>query len=277
MKNEEETEDGIWYFAIASMINPISLRARDINPLVSFPAKIIDYSLRFRGTFGMAEAVSCKGSSFHGVVHKLSHADMAKLDAIEAAYNRKMAIVELYSGEKLDGWVYCSKEGVDGLPGGGEDSPPYQRYIEIIVEGCKHFGVDKEYIEHLQSLKSVPRKKPEEFKSFPVPPDVPKWTLQDVAKGDGKRDNPAYVTINGKVLQYKGPRDTFFGKMVLNTFVGGPFEPRYARNLYDPKYGIPQSLEEFKREHCAYIEDLIATHSFDLATVVAVIDQTYAD
>jgi hypothetical protein len=28
-----------------------------------------------------------------------------------------------------------------------------------------------------------------------------------------------------------------------------------ARNLYEPIYGTPERIEDFTREHCAYIED----------------------
>ena len=66
----------IWYFAIGAMMNPLSIRYRGINPLESIPAEIIDYKLGFFGDMGFASAIYHEGSSFHGVLHKLSNEDI---------------------------------------------------------------------------------------------------------------------------------------------------------------------------------------------------------
>lgn len=46
-----------WYFAIGSMMNPISLANRNIVPVESKPGELLDYKLYFFGNFGMAEAI----------------------------------------------------------------------------------------------------------------------------------------------------------------------------------------------------------------------------
>ena len=64
-------KDAIWYFAIGSMTNPISLESRNLFPIVSIPGEALDYKLYFYGGMGMAEALPELGSSFHGVLHKM--------------------------------------------------------------------------------------------------------------------------------------------------------------------------------------------------------------
>ena len=279
---EKEEHPALWYFAIASMMNPVSLSAREIVPIDSKPSEIIDYKLRFVGTAGMAEASYSPGSSFHGVAHKLTTADMQKLDSIESAYDRKPAIIQMYSGERVDGWVYSNKEGLSGLPKGNEDSLPSQRYIQIMVEGCQYFGIKKEYIDHLQSIKCVPRPSPADFANFHVPSDVPTWTMVEVVAGDGKDENPIYFSLNGKVIEYTGSRDGFVGSMMVNRYAGRSVDLMQARMLYDPKYGLPDTLEAMTREHAAYRESIIYSllhpkGGEENAKVVAIINQIYAD
>ena len=42
-------QDAIWYFAIGSMTNPISLETRNLSPFVSIPGEALDYKLYFYG------------------------------------------------------------------------------------------------------------------------------------------------------------------------------------------------------------------------------------
>lgn len=42
-------KDALWYFAIGSMINPVSLETRGLTPLVSVPGEALDYKLYFYG------------------------------------------------------------------------------------------------------------------------------------------------------------------------------------------------------------------------------------
>jgi len=47
-------EQNIWYFAIGSMINPTSLSSRNLRPIESKPAELLDYTIGFHGPGGMA-------------------------------------------------------------------------------------------------------------------------------------------------------------------------------------------------------------------------------
>ena len=72
-------DSSFWYFAIGSMMNPISIGNR-IETIESKPAELLDYKLYFFGNLGMAEAIPEEGMSFHGVAHRVTPDQMARLD-----------------------------------------------------------------------------------------------------------------------------------------------------------------------------------------------------
>ena len=94
-------------------------------------------------------------------------------------------------------------------------NPPPQRYVEIMIAGARHFGVNEDYIKKLETIPSKPRKVPADFLTFKVPDDVPNWTMDDVVKGDGLEGRPAYTHLNGKVLQEMGPLNEGMGAIFV--------------------------------------------------------------
>jgi hypothetical protein len=93
----------VWYFAIGSMINPTSLSARDLMPLASAPAELLDHAIVFGGKGGMASTVQTPGKSgCHGVLHLISAENMAKLDLIEHGYDRVHTVALLYDGRRVE-------------------------------------------------------------------------------------------------------------------------------------------------------------------------------
>ena len=81
-------QNAVWYFAIGSMTNPVSLETRNLEPFVSIPGEALDYKLYFYGNQGMAEAIPEVGKSFHGVLHKMSPENMVILDKMEADFQK---------------------------------------------------------------------------------------------------------------------------------------------------------------------------------------------
>ncbi len=268
------------YFAIGSMMNKVSLKGRELEPIESHPAIIQDFSLHFFGKSGMAEAVACEGGSFHGVLHKMTASDMEKLDKIEFTYDRSTATVKLYDGTVItDATVYVHKTSMDF---GDVHSPPSERYLDLLMDGCKQHGVEQSYIDWLKTHEVIPRRKPEEFVGFPLPEGLPTWTMEQVAAGDGKDGHPIYYAMNGKVREYIGPPGTFSHHVALSV-AGHHAELFICKMLYEPKYGMHDKIECFTREHCAYIEDFSATgatkgtNGEELYRVVALIEQQYVD
>lgn len=93
----------------------------------------------------MAEALPSEGDSFHGVLHELHAEDLQVLDRVEFTYDRQNCTVLLYSGETVIATVYVLKAGlreqflVNNLPS--------ERYMELLIEGCRHHGVDNSHIQ----------------------------------------------------------------------------------------------------------------------------------
>ena len=60
------------------------------------------------------------------------------------------------------------------------------------------------------------------------------------------------MALNGKVMRLEGGMVNLMRNHKLH---GRHAEPVFARMLYDVKYGAPERLELFTREHAAYLED----------------------
>ena len=278
LNNMTET---LWYFAIGSMTHPVSLKQRKLSPLQSFPAKIGGFRLEFITKQGFATAVADENSSFHGVLHEMTISEMEQLDTIEAGYDRVNAVAYLYDGTTRECCVYTAKAMLLTKPEFSVNLPPAERYLDIIIAGCKHHNVDQAHITFLESVERIPRKKPEEFLRISDVDDKPTWTMEQVAQGDGKNgDGPYYMVVNGKVREYIGPKDYLVFKMMTQFNIwGGHYDLWNGKLMYDPKYGECESIDDMLREHCQCIEDFHV--NFDKENgyfkTVAVVERRYRE
>lgn len=123
---------------------------------------------------------------------------MERLDKIELVYKRVEGKALMYDGTTVTATVY-TKTGNYGQ----ENNPPFQRYLDIMIEGAKHFKVHQKHIDLLKSHKRVPRPLPHEFKTFEEPAkDSPLMTYEkDVEPFDGKSSPTFRLAVNGKVIE----------------------------------------------------------------------------
>jgi len=268
-KEKEEGGGCVWYFAIGSMCNPISIANRDITVLASYPAQVLNYALKFFGMSGMAGAVYETGSSFHGVLHNMSSDDKLKLDQIEMGYDAVSCTVQLYDGTMNDTALIYVMNAEKLKESYGEkqqehNRPPTERYITIITEGCAHYGVDEEYIHYLKSLEYQPRKDPSHFETLPHDAEnLPTMTMADVEAADGKEGNPLYTTCNGKVLHHVGLPPMFVEKLQqykIHKQIHS-YEVWLHTFLYDPLYGVLKSQDDLTKLCAAATEDQIVVWS----------------
>ena len=63
---------------------------------------------------------------------------MKVLDSIEVVYDRIPAKAKLYDGTIVDCTVYADPSGIMDR---SMDKPPTERYIQIMTEGAKTYGV----------------------------------------------------------------------------------------------------------------------------------------
>mmetsp|Transcript_11058 Transcript_11058/g.18901 ORF Transcript_11058/g.18901 Transcript_11058/m.18901 type:complete len:290 (+) Transcript_11058:22-891(+) len=272
-----------YYFAIGAMMNPNSIKNRNIYPISSFPAELFDFELKFNGALGFADAIPSKGSSFHGVLHLVDAETMSRLDALEISYKRVDGQARLYDGTMVTATVYTK----DSFVSTQKDNPPQQRYLDLLIEGAKHFQLHEKQIKFLESHECVPRPQPHEFKSFgPAAEDAPLMSYEnDICPFNGRDTPNLRLAVNGKVLEIfvKNVEGTLFrNSMNFYRQFGQRVELTLSRILYDPKYGCPESLEECTREQSAYIEHILhqgseVNTSIDHWKVIGCILQEYKD
>lgn len=246
-------------------MDPVSMQQRGVVSSESVAGEIQDHKLHFFSKLGFAEALSVPGETFHGVLHCVEEAIMKQLDKSEVGYTRSPAKARRYdTNEIIDCYVYTRDPKQERGP--HVDSPPMQRYIEILISGAEHFGLDPNYIGFLKNHPRQPRTPPNEFKSVgAIPEGAPTITLDHFhemnAAATAGRNNlpPLYFTVNDKVLKCLGDReaDDFSKRIILPA--GGPvWDITLAKICFDMKYGAPDRLEDFTREHSAYVENLVA-------------------
>ena len=264
------------YFAIASMMNPISLRLRDLSPVTSRPAELLDYELGFFGGMGFAEAIPKKGCSFHGVVHTFTEKDMQHLDHLEGhLYIRTPATARLYDTTLISVTVYCRTPGASHEP---TTAQPQERYLDIMIEGAQHFGVKEEYVRMLQNIDREPRLSPDQFTSF-GPAPLFRMHHDEVMKNDGNDGRPFYITVNGKVIEVMDPtmeKTGMFRKMRAK-YNSPAVEEWFLKICYDPYYGVPECARECTKEMSAYVEHFCYRRFLGDGRVVGCIHQEYKD
>ena len=257
----------VWYFAIGSMINPVSLYLRDITPLISYPARCSNHKMLFRGIAGMADTEACPGAEFHGVVHLLSDEQMASLDALEMGYDRIIVNSIDYQGQSHLVHVYKMKTVHVAT------NLPSERYLDIIVKGCEFYKVQSEYIDRLKDEQAVvPRQQPHTFQSFTdIPSDV-FYSVEELAQHNGNDPSiPLWICVNGKILEYCGlpPVDhpdyelqkTTYSILRLR-FGGREAAHDMAKGLYEPLYKLPTNPDDLCEQHRASIEHEIYSRIF---------------
>ncbi|CAF1205105.1 unnamed protein product [Rotaria sp. Silwood1] len=260
----------IWYLAIGSMINPISLYLRDLTPVISYPAKCPNYRLVFRDC-GMADIQFCEDEEFHGVVHLLPIKQMFYLDQLEHMYKR--ITVDINDYQECSHHVYVYKMNLIGQ----EERPiniPSERYLDLIVKGCEHFGVNSVYINRLKYEQPViPRKLPTTYETINNIPDNIYYTDEDLLKHNGK--DPMFslwISVNGKILEYTGlpsndhpdyENQKQFYEFVLSHFAGREVTHAISKAWYEPMYKLPLDDDDLCDEHRALAEDMCVSWGLD--------------
>jgi hypothetical protein len=207
----------------------------------------------------MACAEPKEGASFHGVVHKVSEAQMKILDGIESIYGRVPSKAKLYDGSIVDCTVYSDPTGkIDR----SNDKPPTERYIQICTEGAASYGVKQEYIDWLKAHEQQPRKDLKDLNFYPLPENAPTMTMEEVKAGNGLDGAPIYYCLNNKVIEYSVPEGTKNRegnlKFARDKMAGRHGEVNLNKMLYDPKYGLPKdNIEDIDPEYRRYLEDMI--------------------
>ncbi len=145
----------IWNFAYGGNMSPgVLIERRGIRPAESVAGCLKDYRLVFntRG-FPWLEPVFANvepapGAAVHGVLHRLTPSQLARLDRYEGggwAYRHLELEVRAYDGRQIRARIYSACHVVP--PG-----RPSRRYLGHLLEGARHFDLDPGYVAVLEKI-----------------------------------------------------------------------------------------------------------------------------
>mmetsp|Transcript_31403 Transcript_31403/g.85204 ORF Transcript_31403/g.85204 Transcript_31403/m.85204 type:complete len:524 (-) Transcript_31403:101-1672(-) len=257
-----QLDQAVWYFATGSMMNHVLVQGRHLKPIKSMPAQLMDFKLQFLGQSGFAANVPEPGASTHGVLHLMPAESMKQINEEERGYDRVSGTATCCDGSTISCTVYVvnpknlSAEEAAKI---ADAKPPAERYIDRLVEGAVHYGCAPEFVAWLRERPRVPRKPADRLLSLDAKAVAATWSLGDLERhrGPGEGD-PWVIGLSGKVLQYVGPRGGK-AKTRLMSWSGEDVTLRLAREMYDPKYGMPQTPADISAELALVQEDKFIT------------------
>jgi len=253
------------------MMNKTSLSMRDLHPTKSRPACLKDFELIFGMKYGMAAAKQAAGQEIHGVVHRITKKELGILDKIETWYIREKVEIFAYEGlmprnsQGTEAYVYVfNPEFVRKDPDLFQEHPPNARYIEILIEGAKVHGVEKDYVSKtLESIQCIPRKTKSELKTLKQhkkerskePTILPSWSMEELKQKDDENPDTVVLALNQNILQLD-ISEPCAHREILQTNRGTQLAFVIAGTwIYEPKFGVPASYEDMSMDHCGAVED----------------------
>lgn len=96
---------------------------------------------------GMGNAVPCEGCELHGVLHKLSEDDFKKLfesEGEDTTYILKTVVAKTYDNREIEAKIFTKLDG-------NHPVPPSRRYMNLLIDGAKHYKLKTEYIKFLEN------------------------------------------------------------------------------------------------------------------------------
>ncbi|CAB9529747.1 expressed unknown protein [Seminavis robusta] len=200
---EENAPKEIFYFGYGPIVNDMVRKRRGIEVTELKPAYVPDYRLTF-SFGGTANIVRKTGFEVHGLLMKLkSPKDWDKLRGFEAGNAPRIRTVVPYGGDSTaetdSNSEDCHHNADDDffaapiaagamqaylieMPGDVEDTLldapierlPQERYLKLVANGMRKYGVDEDYItDHIEACPFIPNRKREDYFTFPVAKKVP--------------------------------------------------------------------------------------------------------
>jgi gamma-glutamylcyclotransferase (GGCT)/AIG2-like uncharacterized protein YtfP len=142
----------VWYFAYGSNMSREQVRHRAGEPAEEKTARLENFELNFnkiaRGGSGTAHIVAAEGRVVHGVLYRLTEAQLKKLDRFEGVpehYRRSEVNVLDADGKRIAAQVYLARKVRRGLK-------PERAYLQRILEGATEHELPDDYIEQLKKF-----------------------------------------------------------------------------------------------------------------------------
>ena len=160
-------KENVFLFSYGANMAKQTLLRRDLSPIISYPARIVDdtiaISFQHRSAFatlvktqGSVSSELCKSKPF-GVVHQMTFEDFQKVQETEIGYKicflKDVCLLE--TGQRVNCEAFVSSEWML-LP---QPMPPTHRYKHLLVSGIVENQFDKfggsDYVEWLLKVPSV--------------------------------------------------------------------------------------------------------------------------
>ncbi len=230
----------IRYFGYGSNMDMQSLRAKGVVPRVSTPGALPGWRLRFNvhhwfqheGGVGNICPTTEPGARVLGVVHECEEDALVRLDAVESVgvgYQRVELPIQTPAGT-VAAVAYV------GLPSYLDDRClPTRRYLNLLVRGAEHAGIDASYIAW---LRAHPVHQPQPAGPFVVPAGQHAgFTLASLA------EHPTHTGLDGAVFDMAGCR---WQHECLLGLLGGRDTTLFHLRRMDDSDGT-ESLDDVKR------------------------------
>ena len=152
-------KDEIWYFAYGANMHDSAFRVRrGIQPLEHRSGHIKGYGLRFnlegrpRGNAAPANLHPDPDAEVWGVLYRITRRDLIRLDSTEGVpgrgYRHVVVEAEDRSGRVIPAITYIAQ-------GKEVDGKPSLRYITLLREGARTYGLPETYIRFLDGVEHV--------------------------------------------------------------------------------------------------------------------------
>lgn len=162
--------DAAHCFAFGANMSPSTLAKRGVRPLASEPAMVaqqacMQLSFSHRGGYATLRQLGARpppapgpaaGPAWcqpHGVLHTLTPADLQRLAAREVGYRQVAIPVCTYAGQAVPAALVFVSSPLLRLY---RPVPPTQRYLDLLLEGACHHGLDPSYIAWSEGLEAAP-------------------------------------------------------------------------------------------------------------------------
>ena len=142
-----------WYFGYGANMARRVLARRGITILESQPARLPEHELTFEEpgipyvepVFAVVSPAA--GESVHGVLHRISDADLAQLDQFEGlGYDRAPVRVEGRECGEVHAFLYVSRRRVRA-----KGRRPSRRYVGLLIAGAREHDLPAHWIERLEA------------------------------------------------------------------------------------------------------------------------------
>lgn len=148
--------DPVWYFAFGSnMRSSVFIERRGMQPTAWRVGRLPDYRLRFnldgrpKGRAAPANIAPAQGEEVWGVLFKITQREMVRLNATEGVPGRvyRPTYLTVYdeNGHPQTAMTYVA----DGNP---EDGRPSLRYITLLREGAREYGLPASWQAHMDQV-----------------------------------------------------------------------------------------------------------------------------